>query len=469
MGVRKQPSSFWCCHENIAGYMATHLTLLICSYLPQSSLPLVALVSSSFNAAAISRLYNSLFFGHRHAKRYLMEATSFSSVVGRPGLGVHVRHIDIRAVPLLKTSHHPRFLRDCNTAISLAKNLVSFKCTPRNVLAPLLLPLIGNQKNLGSLRIYAGLTTVQSNLLVSKISNLHELSLDAASWNILDRLSEWTGTLRASLQSLTLYGCQDLNMPLIESVLKEIPNLRALHCTGAPRVDQTSLLLLLSSSLPRLESLALTVTENAKSLDPFESASLYHLRCLAVDLVCADSPGPGFTALKSTLKFLQNAPLQSFSIRLPDAQIRLGHLAVKDYLLKYFALSLRRIAAIDCSLENDTLYAIFHGCPNLERVELDVPTRHLDNFITYLSCNGNVHTLIDLEGHNTHGERLALSAPSVRWLFGAVNSLKTIVSDARVWTRNVKSSQEPTFERKPPIGGGNHWFIPPSAYFNMRP
>lgn len=109
---------------------------------------------------------------------------------------------EIRTIPTLKSQLHPVFLSECTRALSLCNNLQSFQCTVNAV--PPLLPSLQGKERLQDLRIYANLTTLQSEKL-AEIANLTNLCLDFGSWNVLDVLPRWTPKFAKTLTSLCLY------------------------------------------------------------------------------------------------------------------------------------------------------------------------------------------------------------------------------------------------------------------------
>ncbi len=207
----------------------------IFAYLSGQDLFSVSLVSRSFLAGVVPRLYRALVCHLGNAKRYPSVSssrtyfcatyiewpkvsTAFDAVNKHPNLAVHVQHIgmyadscnihlftnfeDIRTIPALRSAHHPKFIQSCNTAISRCTNLRSFTCTP-NMLSSFLLSL-ESLNNLEDLRVNATLTVQQDKHLTS-LTNLRSLSLDACTWNVVDALPSWTNRIQGSLTSLTLY------------------------------------------------------------------------------------------------------------------------------------------------------------------------------------------------------------------------------------------------------------------------
>lgn len=91
---------------------------------------------------------------------------------------------------------------DCIRTVSLCKNLGSFTCTID--IMPNFLPVLRNKASLEQMRIIANFSTDQAEL-VTKISGLRSLTLDSASWNVVDALPKWAEVLKLTLTSLTLH------------------------------------------------------------------------------------------------------------------------------------------------------------------------------------------------------------------------------------------------------------------------
>lgn len=145
----------------------------------------------------------------------------FATLLAHPHLAVHVRSIgalsaflctseiqmyllsELRAVPTLKSRLHPIFLRECTESIRMCKNLKRFLCTVPNVLA-IFLPSLQEKSRLERIRIHANLTTNQTKMLTN-FGKLQSLTLESATWNVVDLLPSWAGILQKTLTCLTLY------------------------------------------------------------------------------------------------------------------------------------------------------------------------------------------------------------------------------------------------------------------------
>ena len=101
----------------------------------------------------------------------------------------------------MKFIPQPKFMHDCVQTISLCKNLGSFTCTLD--IMPNFLRVLSDKVSLEQMRIIANFTTDQAEL-VTNISGLRSLTLDTASWNLVDALPKWSEVLKPSLTSLTL-------------------------------------------------------------------------------------------------------------------------------------------------------------------------------------------------------------------------------------------------------------------------
>ena len=111
--------------------------------------------------------------------------------------------LELRTAPTVKSSLHPIFVRECSEAIRTCKNLKRFHCTVPNMLA-IFLPSLREMDRLEHVRIHASLTTDQAKMLTT-FEKLQSLTLEFATWNVVDLLPSWAGILQNSLTSLTLY------------------------------------------------------------------------------------------------------------------------------------------------------------------------------------------------------------------------------------------------------------------------
>lgn len=103
----------------------------------------------------------------------------------------------------IRIQPHSTFMRDCRKAIELCTSLHTFRCTEPNVV-PAFLMALQNKTNLQSVRVNSNFTTEQAKLLTN-LGNLNEVSLELASWNMVDALPRWTMGLQKTLTSLVLY------------------------------------------------------------------------------------------------------------------------------------------------------------------------------------------------------------------------------------------------------------------------
>ncbi|KAF8964949.1 hypothetical protein BDZ97DRAFT_2001799 [Flammula alnicola] len=254
---------------------------LIFGFLSGNDLPSVALVSRSFLAGVIPRLYNTISYRLRQAKGYSQETMSpFAALIAHPHLAVHVRNIEIREVSTVKLRVHLVFARECRDAIRLCRNLKTFKCTVPGVLATFL-PSLQDKHRLESVRIHANLTTDQAQMLL-KMNKLQSLSVEEfAMWNAVDLLPSWTQSLVKTLTSLCLYMINELHEGVLEGMLSHLPNLLGLHVVGCPKVDHVVVLQQIPHT-PLLQSLSLTTSESTRPLY-MPPPSLRHLRHMAFD------------------------------------------------------------------------------------------------------------------------------------------------------------------------------------------
>ncbi|KAJ7459217.1 hypothetical protein FB451DRAFT_1272231 [Mycena latifolia] len=439
---------------------------LIFTYLAGNDLASVALVSRSFFAGVIPRLYCTLQFRVAHAKRYPTLMSPFCAVAAHPEFAIHVRHVDIRTVPLMKTQCNPKFILECTRALALCPNITSFRCSTTSGLPPLLSAL--QQKDrLRSLRVHANLTPAQATRL-ARLPHLRDLTLDFPSGSLLNALPRWAGLLQNNLTSLTLFMAHELNETVLESALVELPGLLALHIIGCNKVDHVTVLSLVSHT-PNLESLSMTTAENARAL-PTPPSPLPFLRSLALDARLPPGPVPTTTAvLSAILTHLSAASLTSIILKFPGTGAgAVGPSApLAAQLLSLHGPSLKTLALVDCAPgTTDTLPALCGGCSRLERLEVAVPVRDLTLFGIALARSTTLRTLVDLAAHtHTHAVRPALTQDGVLALMASVPSLRTVVSGGRVWTRRTGAAAGAgkagvSLERRAAHAGAVHWFVP---------
>lgn len=227
------------------------LELIFC-FLSGNDLPSVALVSRSFLAGVIPRLYDSISYRIRQMKGYDSVGPYFVhplssectndrlDTIARNQVAIrspnrppppcnsrpqhrcirllfstgaveqihivnHISpHIEIRAVVTVMKSHlNPNFVRETKLALALCKNLQTFWCTIPNIL-PMIFPSLQDKERLESMRINAHLTTEQSKTLL-KFGKLKSLTIEFASWNVVDLLPTWAERISRTLTTLTLY------------------------------------------------------------------------------------------------------------------------------------------------------------------------------------------------------------------------------------------------------------------------
>ncbi|KAJ7619838.1 hypothetical protein DFH06DRAFT_1106272 [Mycena polygramma] len=440
---------------------------LIFAYFSGNDLPSAALVCRSFFAGVIPTLYSTLLFRLSHAKRYPAVISPFPAVSAHPEFAIHVRHVDIRTIPVVKTQYNPKFLLECTHALNLCPNIISFRCSI-NALPPFIAPL-AQKDRLRDLRIYANLTTDQSMRLVN-LTKVQHLTLDFPSWNVLNLLPKWTGALQGNLTSLTLFMANELNETVLESALTELPGLLGLHVIGCPKVDHVSILTLVSHT-PLLESFSMTTGESSRTpLTPPAPLVLPHLRHLALDaraaLALTLNPHPRRHPHHRPRLHLRLRRLTSFVLKLPDRQMPIPRALVQQ-LVSAHAPTLRTVSFIDCALgtggELTVLALLCAGCTHLERIEVGLPVHKLTPFTLVLAKSRTLHTLVDVDdSHPRAGP--ALAQHHVRDVMGCVPSIERIMSGGRVWIRRKdgRGDLSIALERRTtrPQAAGVHWFMP---------
>ncbi|KAJ7109560.1 hypothetical protein C8R43DRAFT_1243302 [Mycena crocata] len=418
---------------------------LIFTHLAGNDLVSTALVSRSFFAGVIPRLYCTLLFRLSHAKHYPAVMSPFAAIAAHPEFAIHVRNVDIRTVPVVKSQYNPRFLVECARALELCRNITSFRCSI-NALPPFI-PALEHKDRLRDLRIYANLTTEQSTKLV-RLASIRHLTLDFPSWNIMNLLPTWATRLQVCLTSLTLYMANELNETVLDSALAELPSLLGLHIIGCAKVDHLAVLRLVNHT-PLLESLSMTTGEPNRVL-PQPPAPLAFLRHLALDARLTPHPHPlppllhppttgSVSVLSAILTYLSASgpQLESFAVKYPDRQLPVAPTILAQLSAAHGA-SLKSLAFIDCSVGTDPLAALCRTCVQLERLELSIPFRDLITFAPALAKSRTLRTLVDVPSQGHHGPvgslHATLAPDSARHLLAAVPSLKTIAAGGRVWT-----------------------------------
>ncbi|KAJ7776013.1 hypothetical protein DFH07DRAFT_983206 [Mycena maculata] len=413
---------------------------IIFSHLSGNDLASIALVSRSFFAGVIPRLYQTLLFRLSHAKRYPAVMSPFAAVSAHPEFAIHVRHVDIRTVPSVKSQYNPKFLLECTRALDLCRNITSFRCSV-NALPPFI-GALQKKDRLRDLRIYANLTTDQA-LKMAKLDKIRHLTLDFASWNVMNLLPRWAGVLKDNLTTLTLFMANELNETVLGAALAELPNLLGLHVVGCAKVDHVAVLALVPHT-PNLDSLSMSTGDTHRVL-PLPSPSLPNLRHLALDHRPSPAPAPfpaaAPNASTAVLVYLAAADpppaLTSFVLKSKSADL-LRALVVQ--LTAAHAGTLRHLAFLDCAPSvPDAVAPLARACVALERLEVAVPVRDLELFAAALSPSRTLRTLIDAEAHSMHGPHPSLTGDGVRLLLGEVPSLRTVVSDGRKWTVSALS------------------------------
>ncbi|KAI0752686.1 hypothetical protein C8Q80DRAFT_1095778 [Daedaleopsis nitida] len=457
---------------------------LIFAFLPRNDLVSISLVSRSFLAGVIPRLYRTLSYGPKQAKRYHTIISPFAAVLAHPNLATHVRHIDLRDMPTVKFMPNPQFMDDCIRTINLCKNLGSFTCT-RDVMPNFLLAL-QEKVSLEQLRFIASLTTDQATQLI-KITGLRALTLDSGSWTVVDILPRWTQALRPTLTSLTLTSIQTLSQEIMETVLADLPLLNSLHVLNCPKVDQSAVLHLVTYT-PQLQSLAFTSYPTARAI-PIVISPLPLLRHLAIDTQCAPTPDNTTPTLWTTIlnyTRMWSCPLKSLSLKLSE-KITLGDHFVQS-LVNGHKATLTHLALRNCTLSRESTMLVCRKCRELETLKLNVPVKELNWFQDALMQAKRIHTLTDIgDAHTKHPQRAPIQKNEIRSLLMAQPCLEKIVADGRTWTvsdrrgltvayrltvctvQAVRYPGKGDFELKVQKNGPTlrHWFIPRRVWCNV--
>lgn len=118
------------------------------------------------------------------------------------------------------------FLADVIFVLQHCTNVRHFIFTSEaDILSSFLMPL-AHLAHLKELRIAARLTDAQMKALASaEEQHLQELMLDYPSWHVLDALPSWTGSMRDTLRTLSLFVSHLSQSPLVDTDCK-IPERR---------------------------------------------------------------------------------------------------------------------------------------------------------------------------------------------------------------------------------------------------
>ena len=119
---------------------------------------------------------------------------------------------EIRRVPLRHGIAVSDFLSDAAFALHACTNLRSFTFTSESDVLPSFLKPLIRLEHLTDLRLRARLTTAQAELL-AQTRGLRSLTLEYASWNVLDLLPAWAGALRGTLRTLTIHVRRPTSLP----------------------------------------------------------------------------------------------------------------------------------------------------------------------------------------------------------------------------------------------------------------
>ena len=111
---------------------------------------------------------------------------------------------DIRAAPLYKGAVHTTFLKEYLRTLEMSTALFAFTCT-QSILIPQSLRVLQDHPNLRYIRVGPKLTSQDDCRILRRLDHLESLSLDAATWSVIDALPDWIQLMTATLTALTLY------------------------------------------------------------------------------------------------------------------------------------------------------------------------------------------------------------------------------------------------------------------------
>ncbi|KAH9063188.1 hypothetical protein EDB87DRAFT_1558484 [Lactarius vividus] len=441
---------------------------MIFAYLSVPDLASVSRVNRLFLEGALPRLYRSLGFYLNQAKGYPRIMTPFAVVSTRPDLAAHVQSIDIRVIPNVRVKQRtfpdPRFFRGCISALEVSESLTSFICTVGSAL-PRLLPFIQSKPRLHTLRIEAGLTREQSEHLC-RIRGLHSLALENASSAVMDALPKWAGSLKSTMEHLTIHMSPYLNRTVLQSTVQHLPRLRSFYAVGCLGVTHIDTLAVIEHA-PFLESLALTVweTDFASNLPGTCLTTLKHLAIELVPCRFLSDAERMVLPISSLLSLTRSTQLTSLALRLSEQQHFPTSFVKK--IMEMHGPHLRAVRFMGFTVSPRGLKSLM-GCDKLEKLVISIPTDDIVSlpsfysFASVLAASNSLHTLIDVVNHGTYGKRTSLTTDRVRLLLEEVHSLTRVVSENRLWSsRSTPSGSEMRLELMKSSRGTGFWFTPP--------
>ncbi|KAG6885221.1 hypothetical protein C0993_004781 [Termitomyces sp. T159_Od127] len=369
---------------------------------------------------------------------------------------------DIRITPLLMNKAHPDFIQECTRTLELCNNLRSFVYLSKAVAIPAILPMLQGKEGLRKLRIKARLSTTQASMLL-KLTNIEELELENASWEVLGILPRWMEAIQQTLTSLTISMSTELNSQVLEMMLKQLPRLQGLHVM-CPNISHTEILGL-TTYTPLLKSLAFTVIEMTQPFDnPWPPPTLAHLRHLALDVRLYFTASPSTpTTLLSVLTTLKAAfvSLTSITLRIQELTTEAVH-ALMLKVIEDHATTLSRLAIIASGVEIHTISVICQKCFSLELLSMPLPLKEIVAFVNAIASSPTLNTLVDGNWHVTHGSQPAFNIKKVGVLMQRVPTLTRIIDNKRLWIgeRDARGQLRVKLERQS-VEPRIQWFMPP--------
>ncbi|TCD63650.1 hypothetical protein EIP91_005130 [Steccherinum ochraceum] len=386
---------------------------LIFAHLSVQDLFALSLASRTLLGSVTPRLYQTLVFHSGHAKRYSKILNAFTVVQQRPYYAVHVRAIDIRAVPMYRGAVHSTFLQEYVKTIQMSHGLVSFTCT-QSAIIPQSLRALQGHSGIRFIRINSRLSQEQT-VLLQNLSSLEAISFDNSTWNVIHVLPGWTYTMANTLSSLTLYSLPDLNDTILAATVSSLPNLRKFHVINCGKI-QHDLVIRLTAHTPNL---------------PW------------------------------------GCSLTSIVLR-PSMRTSLHDTVITDLLNAHDA-TLQHVMLLNCGVSINSMRAIASQCAQLDKLGVSIPHKDIYSVAMALSRSSTLETLQDISDTSSQSNttRPSLTKDNVRVLVDMVPGLQKVIAWDRVWTAHRPSDRadegvELTFEkRRNPTP--SHWFEPPTS------
>ncbi|ELU42346.1 F-box-like domain-containing protein [Rhizoctonia solani AG-1 IA] len=404
---------------------------LIVAYISPHDLPSLALVCHLFNAAATPKIYANIRYTYLLAKQWGQILCPVELLSVRPDLLVHLKSLDIRAVPLYKGVPHPQFIRASIHVVKHTPGLASFSWATAGLYDSLLLNILrilapGNgtpnpiragtstentcmfdqhhdlsNTNSQLLRLSLtedGLSSTDAHVL-QRLGPVEHMALHKPSLGATRALVDWITSVGPPLSSLTISNTYHLDSPLLTRILSNTPKLKSLSITNCLRIEPCSLFSIITDTSLPLESLTFTLPRDAE-YDSLGATfpSLPTLRHLSVLIEPPSEPDPD----------RHTTTTDPLSLTLRLASHRTLSPKLVNGLITTHGRTLRRLNLFKLALSAYSVADVLKHVSNLEQLSLELGgvlddlVRHrllthplFDLIIEALPAAQHLHTLID--------------------------------------------------------------------------